>query len=175
MITLPVEPLTKAAFAPFGAVIETDGAMQLAINQGTTTRFHDLSDVDVAASGGRPIISSFRGTRRPEPIAIRLMERHPLGSQSFMPLSAHDWLVVVAPTNSDDTAPDLAGMRVFRAGGDQGVTYAPDIWHHPLLVLQPVQDFLVIDRASPPAEDASANLTEYWFDGVAAVIAPLSG
>ena len=92
-----------------------------------------------------------------------------------MPLSAHDWLVVVAPTNSDDTAPDLAGMRVFHAGGDQGVTYAPDLWHHPLLVLQPVQEFLVIDRASPPAEDASANLTEYWFDGVAAVIAPLTG
>ena len=171
MITLPVEPLTKAAFAPFGTVIETDGAVELAINQGTTTRFHDLSDVDVATSGGRPIISLFRGTRRPDPIEIRLMERHPLGSQSFMPLSAHDWLVVVAPTNGQDDAPELSGLRAFLARGDQGVTYAPDVWHHPLLVLQPVQDFLVIDRAAPPAgEDASANLTEYWCDGVAAVI-----
>ena len=97
--TLAIEPLTKAGFAPFGTVIERDGAEILMINEGTTTRYHALSDVDVASGGGRPILSIFAGTPRPVPIAISMMERHPLGAQAFMPLSDREWLVVVAPTN----------------------------------------------------------------------------
>ena len=166
---LAIEPLSKAAFAPFGTVIERDGADIRMINEGTTTRFHALSDVDVAREGGTPTLSIFAGTPRPVPIAITMLERYPLGSQSFMPLSDEDWLVVVAPTNSDDSAPAFDALRCFSARGDQGVTYAPGVWHHPLLVLAP-QDFLIADRVGPAGEDASANLTEYWFDGVAAAI-----
>ena len=84
--SLAVLPLTKAAFAPYGAVIETAGAVEIPINQGTTTRYNALAAVDVAAQGGVASISVFRGTRRPDPIEIHLMERHPLGSQAFMPL-----------------------------------------------------------------------------------------
>ena len=94
---LTLEPLTKAAFAPFGTVIETEGAPRLPINQGTTTRFDALAAIDAAHGGGSPIISLFRGTRRPDPMAIRLLERHPLGSQAFYPLVDAEWLVVVAP------------------------------------------------------------------------------
>ena len=176
--TLSAEPLTKAGFAPFGTVIERDGAEIRVINEGTTTRFHALADVDVGADvgtdveagNGRPILSIFRGTRRPDPIAIRMMERHPLGSQAFMPLAAYDWLVVVAPTNADDSAPDFESLRCFLASGDQGVSYARNVWHHPLLVLQPEQDFLIIDRAAPNGEAAAANLQEYWLDAPMAVI-----
>lgn len=167
--TLAIEPLTKAAFAPFGTVIERDDAEIRMINEGTTTRYHALAWVDVDAGGGTPILSIFAGTPRPFPVEIRMMERHPLGSQGFMPLSDHDWLVVVAPTNGDDSAPDFAGLRCFHARGDQGVSYAADVWHHPLLVRQP-QDFLVIDRNGPSGEDASANLTEYWSDDCVALI-----
>ena len=159
---LVVEPLTAAGFAPFGAVIETEGATRLMINEGTTTRFHALAGVDVGAGDGRPILSIFRGTRRPDPIAIRMMERHPLGSQAFMPLAAHDWLVVVAPTNSDDSGPDFDGLRCFRASGAQGVSYHRNVWHHPLLILRQIQDFLIIDRAGPDGEADSANLQEHW-------------
>ena len=170
---LPIEPLSVAAFAPFGEVIQTDGAERIMINEGTTTRFHDLADVDVesdvGAGNGRAILSIFRGTRRPDPIAIRMMERHPIGSQAFMPLSDHDWLVVVAPTNGDDSAPDFNGLRCFHARGDQGVSYAPHVWHHPLLVRQP-QDFLIADRAGPEGESDSANLQEHWEDSPVAVI-----
>ena len=173
---LPVELLTASAFAPFGQVIQTDGAEQIMINEGTTTRFHDLANIDVGANGGagggRAILSIFRGTRRPDPIAIRMMERHPLGSQAFMPLAAHDWLVVVAPTNGDDSAPDFARLRCFRAPGTIGVNYDRNVWHHPLLVLQPEQDFLIIDRAGPDGEDKSANLQEYWQDTTVAEIMP---
>ena len=167
--SLAIEPLTKAGFAAFGTVIERDGAEIRMINEGTTTRYHALSGVDVAAGGGEPILSIFAGTPRPVPIAISMMERHPLGSQAFMPLSDHDWLVVVAPTNADDSAPDFSGLRCFQARGDQGVSYAPDVWHHPLLVRRP-QDFLIADRAAPAGEADSANLQEHWEDAPVAVI-----
>ena len=167
--TLSAEPLTKAGFAPFGTVIERDGAEIRVINEGTTTRFHALSDMDVATAGGKPILSIFAGTPQPVPMAVTMMERHPLGSQAFMPLSDDEWLVVVAPTNADDSAPDFDGLRCFRARGDQGVTYAPGVWHHPLLVLTE-QDFLIADRAGPADEAASANLQECWRDAPAAVI-----
>ena len=173
-VELVVEPLNAAGFAPFGQVIQTDGAERIMINEGTTTRFHALAGVDVesdiGAGNGRAILSIFRGTRRPDPIAIRMMERHPLGSQAFMPLAALDWLVVVAPTNADDSAPDFDALRCFRVPGDVGVSYARNVWHHPLLVLQPEQDFLIIDRAGPAGEDTSANLQEFWLDAPVAVI-----
>ena len=68
---------------------------KLMINQGTTTRFNALSSVDVSTENGEPIISIFEGQRRPDPIRLEVMERHPLGSQAFFPLSEHGWLVVV--------------------------------------------------------------------------------
>jgi ureidoglycolate lyase len=166
---LVMEPLTKAAFAPFGTVIERDGAEIRMINEGTTTRYHALSGVDVAAGGGTAILSIFAGTPRSVPIEISMMERHPIGSQAFMPLLDHDWLVVVAPTNGDDSAPDFNGLRCFHARGDQGVSYAPHVWHHPLLVRQP-QDFLIADRVGPEGESDSANLQEHWEDSPVAVI-----
>ncbi|CAN0451887.1 unnamed protein product, partial [Discosporangium mesarthrocarpum] len=92
-------PLTKEAFAPFGDVIETDGAQRLSINEGTTERFHDLAGVDVASDGGSPLISIFRGQPRPQPIAIRMVERHPLGSQAFIPMQDQDWFIVVAASD----------------------------------------------------------------------------
>ena len=76
-------PLTKAAFAPFGDVIATDGAMPVEINQGFATRFNHLASIDVT-SGGAPVnISLFDARPRPQPIDIKMMERHPLGSQLF--------------------------------------------------------------------------------------------
>ena len=153
-VDLPVEPLTGEAFAPFGDVIQRADAEQLVINEGTTVRFHDLAAVDVGGESGHPLISIFRATPRPRPIAIRMMERHPLGSQAFYPLAPHDWLVVVC---RGDAAPEPATLRCFRATGEQGVNYRANTWHHPLLVLQP-QDFLVVDRGGP-----GENLDEYWF------------
>jgi ureidoglycolate lyase len=140
-LVLVPEPLTRAAFAPFGEVIETAGAEAIPINEGTTVRFNDLARIDL--DGRRPLLSIFRGQPRPLPLAIRLMERHPLGTQAFVPLQRRDYLVVVAEGAG---APGPASLRAFRARGDQGVNYARNVWHHPLLVLEPDSDFLVIDR-----------------------------
>lgn len=154
---LDPRPLTREAFAPFGEVIATEGAHSYPINEGTTTRFHDLADVDVATEGGRPLISIFRATARPRPIRLWLMERHPLGSQAFYPLSDHDWLVVVA---AGDDALASENLVCFTASGRQGVNYRRGVWHHPLLVLEPAQDFLIVDRGGP-----GENLQEQHLSG----------
>ncbi|MBR0792541.1 ureidoglycolate lyase [Bradyrhizobium manausense] len=154
MATLSIEPLTKQAFAPFGEVIETNGVVPLSINQGYAKRFNDIANIDVAAEGGQTSISWFVASMRPAPIAIRLMERHPLGSQLFMPLGGTDWLIVVCtdPRNA-------ASYRAFAATGHQGVNYARNCWHHPLLVLKDASAFLVVDRKGD-----GNNLEEYWLD-----------
>ena len=155
---LPIEPLTRAAFAPFGDVIETDGAQTLSINEGTTTRFHDLAAIDVASGGGTPLLSIARAEPRSPPILVRMLERHPFGSQAFHPLGGGDWLVVVAEGGA---RPDLATMRCFHAGGQQGINYRLGTWHHPLLALT-AQDYLVVDRGGP-----GENLEEVWFEDAA--------
>ncbi|MBD5804441.1 Ureidoglycolate lyase [Azoarcus sp. Aa7] len=144
MIRLDVEPLTREAFAPFGDVIEaSDAAHHFTINGGNTERYHDLAQIEPGLAG-RTIVSIFRGQPRALPFTVTMMERHPLGSQAFVPLSGAPYLVVVAPAGD---APDVETVRVFLARGDQGVNYARGVWHHPLLALDGVSDFLVIDRA----------------------------
>ena len=143
MNTLTLEPLTRAAFEPFGDVIELDGARHFPINGGTTERFHDLARVDVGADvGGRPLINVFRGQPRAQPVEISMMERHPLGSQAFLPLGAVSYLVVVAPAGEFDASK----LRAFFTRGWQGVNYARGVWHHPLIVLNTGADFIVVDR-----------------------------
>ena len=144
MLTLPIAPLTKAAFAPFGEVIETKDAKPKLINDGFAERFDGLARIDVAAEGGAVNISLFSGSLRPSPILIKLMERHPLGSQLFMPLNEKPWLAVVC---TDPRVP--ASYRAFSASGEQGVNYARNTWHHPLLVLTDASPFLVVDRGGP--------------------------
>lgn len=159
IVKLIPQPLTKAAFAPFGDVIELEGAKHYGINQGFAERFHDLARIDTSAEGGETIISIFRGEPRPLPIVLNLMERHPISSQAFYPLQDRPWLVVVA---EDPLSP--TSLCAFRATGRQGVNYARNVWHFPLLVLDPASDFLIIDRKGP-----GKNLEEVWFDADAKV------
>ncbi|MFL5296676.1 MAG: ureidoglycolate lyase [Phenylobacterium sp.] len=151
MRDLAPEPLTADAFSPFGDVIEaSDRAERIVINYGQTVRFDDLAHIDVADGGGHAVVSIFRG-RPLEPPILKVFERHPLGSQSFTPLSGRPFLVVVAPPGDFDPV----AIRVFRAAAHQGVNYAKGTWHHFLLPLAAESDFLVIDRAG-----ADENLDE---------------
>src|SRR5205085_9628633 len=144
MRTLTPEPLTAEAFAPFGSVIEaSDAAVKLDINQGHAVRYDALAEVDVADGGGAPVISLFRARRLRE-LVLKTFERHPLGSQAFVPLGGQPYLVAVAPPGAFDPA----AIRLFRAEGHQGVSYRKGTWHHFLLVLED-SDFLVVDRAGP--------------------------
>ncbi|HET6970159.1 MAG TPA: ureidoglycolate lyase [Phenylobacterium sp.] len=143
MRNLVPEPLTADAFAPFGEVIEaSDRAEVIPINYGWTTRFHDLADVETGE--GRAIISVFRSKPLSPPV-LKIFERHPLGSQAFMPLQGRPYLVAVAPRGAFDPTQ----VRLFRAGPAQGVNYARGTWHHFLLALEAESDFLVVDREGP--------------------------
>ena len=147
MRNLTPEPLTADAFAPFGDVIEaSDRAEVMPINYGWTTRFNDLADVEVG--DGRAIISVFR-SKPLEPLVLKIFERHPLGSQAFMPIQGRPYLVAVAPPGEFDPA----RVRVFRAAAHQGVNYAKGTWHHFLLALEAESDFLVVDRDGGPGEN----------------------
>ena len=142
MRELVPEPLTAEAFAPFGSVIEaSDVAVKIGINQGHAIRYDRLADVDVADGGGTPVISLFRAKPLAE-LVLKSFERHPLGSQSFVPLSGKPYLVAVAPAGEFD----VEKVCLFRAEGHQGVHYRKGVWHHFLLVLDD-SDFLVVDRA----------------------------
>ena len=147
--SLAIEPLTAEAFKPFGDVIEaTDNAQHFTINQGFAERFNRLAQVDVTKDGGQPAISIFKARARALPLQLSVLEKHPFGSQAFMPLSGHAYVVVVAM--GGDT-PDLSTLKCFMASAQQGVNYAKGTWHHPLLALQD-GDFLVMDRAGPAGE-----------------------
>lgn len=145
-LTLEIEALSRDAFAPFGDLIHTStAARQLTINEGNTERYHDLAQL-APGPDGRIIVSLFRAQPRRLPFVVTMMERHPLASQAFIPMSDRPWLVIVAPPGEPPRASDL---RLFLCQGDQGVNYAPGVWHHPILALNEISDFLVLDREGP--------------------------
>jgi ureidoglycolate lyase len=145
MVTeLVCEALTAAAFQPFGDVIESEGHASFTINQGFAARFNDLAQVDVTMEGGTTNVSFIVANPRPLPITLQVMERHPLGSQIFFPLQDRPWLAVVCRDPADP-----ASYRAFRCAGRQGVNYARNVWHHPLLVHDVESRFLVVDRKGP--------------------------
>ena len=156
---LKPELLTAEAFAPFGDVIEARGEPR-GINYGATKRFHDLARIDCAAEDGRTVVNIFRSIPPVFPFDVKVMERHPLSSQAFVPLSGRPFLVVVAPKGPFDPA----AIRAFRAAPGQGVNFAPGTWHHFNLALEAQSDFLVIDREGPPVEDGGVNCDEVTLD-----------
>ena len=138
---LRVEPLTRAAFAPFGDVIEVDSAInRYAVNDGSAMRFHDLANIDISLDNGHPLVSIFRAQPRNLPFEVRMLESHPLGSQAFVPMSPEVSFVVVVAADANATP------RAFLARRGQGINYHRGTWHHPLIALDRVSDFLVIDR-----------------------------
>ena len=151
---LPIEPLTRAAFSSFGDVIEADPASMRLINSGTTERYHALGTAQALGEGAEVIFNIFRGQPRSFPYELARMERHPFGSQSFQPLDGRHYLVVVAEDDGDRPAVP----RVFLASGDQGINYRANTWHHPLMSLDFVSNFLVVDRSGP-----GHNLEEYFY------------
>ncbi len=152
---LPIRPLTREAFAPFGSVIEADPASMRYINGGTTERYNALAVAEAVGEDAKVIISLFRGSPRSFPYVVDMMERHPYGSQSFSPIDDRPWLVIVA--EDEDGRPGRP--QVFRAGGRQGVNYNRNVWHHPLMAIGAVSDFLVVDRLG-----SGNNVIESYFD-----------
>ncbi|MGR3497615.1 MAG: ureidoglycolate lyase [Limimaricola soesokkakensis] len=148
------EPLTREAFAPFGDVIEAAGAPDKIINAGLCGRHHDLARLDFG-SDGRAGISVFDAKPRALPYTLDLVERHPDGSQAFIPLSLASFLVIVAP--DEDGRPGRP--RAFVTTPGQAVNLLRNTWHGVLTPLEAPGLFAVVDRIGP-----GANLEEYRFE-----------
>ena len=161
---LQVQPLSAEAFKPFGDVIQAnDAAKHFSINQGYAERYDRLALVDANDLGGQAGISIFRAKARPMPIELSVLEEHPLGSQAFMPMSGHAYLVVVAPGGD---APEIDKAQCFLASATQGVNYAKGTWHHPLLALHD-GDFLVVDRSGAKGD---MNCVEFSLQGLGLLV-----
>lgn len=141
---LPIALLAPAAFAPFGEVIEAAGPPDAVINRGMVERFTDLARLDFAA-GGRANISLFRGRPYALPLRLDLMERHPLGSQAFLPMSGDPFLVIVAPDAGGRPGTPLA----FATAPGQGVNLRRNTWHGVLTPIGRPALFAVVDYFGP--------------------------
>ena len=148
-----IQPLTVEAFAPYGEVLDTAGAPDKLINQGLCGRYHDRATLEFTQEGSAGI-SLFKAELRALPYALELMERHPLGSQAFLPMSMDAFLVIVAP----DDAGKPGTPRAFRTAPGQGVNFYRNTWHGVLTPLSGPGLFAVIDRIG-----GGENLQEHWF------------
>ncbi len=150
--TLRLEPLTAAEFAAFGEVIEITGTPDKLINQGMCGRHHDLARLDFG--DGAAGISLFNAEARQLPYVVELVERHPEGSQAFIPLNQVPMMVIVAT----DNAGTPAGLRAFLSQPGQSVNLHRGIWHGVLAPFEAPGQYAVIDRIGE-----GGNLEEHWF------------
>ena len=156
MTTIKAQPITAAAFAPYGEVLAPRDTATKMINAGRCERHHALATVQ--RGGGEAIISIFRSQPVSLPYDCALLERHPLGSQAFIPLSDRPWLSVVAPDEGGRPGAPLA----FIVPAGVGVNLHAGVWHGVLTPLDHAADFLVVDR-----EGDGVNLEEVAIDPVA--------
>ncbi|PPQ44861.1 ureidoglycolate lyase [Rhodopseudomonas palustris] len=149
------QPLSAAAFAPFGQVIDTAQVASRPMNDGRARRFHDLAEIKVIGNGARVVVGLVEAEPYAVPLWLNLVERHPLGAQAFVPLNAAPFLVVVCPDESGKPG----APQAFITAPHQGVCYARNTWHSVLTPFGAAQDFVVIDRGGP-----GVNLEEHLFD-----------
>ena len=148
------QPLTKSAFAPFGQVIEKAGSEERLINNGKCVRHHDLAKIELDGPGATPSINIFNGQPYQMPLTLDMVERHPLGSQAFVPMHDRPFLVVVCPdANGTPGTP-----QAFITAPGQGINLRKGQWHGVLTPLYQQGDFLVVDRIGE-----GNNLEEYFF------------
>lgn len=143
MTTIRLEAITADGFAPFGDLLTARAVPDRIINAGRCERHHALATVE--RGGGEAIISIFRSRPVRLPYDCTLLERHPLGSQAFMPLGPDPWMSVVAPDQGG--APGMP--RAFLVPSGMGVNLRAGVWHGVLTPLDRTADFLVVDREGP--------------------------
>jgi ureidoglycolate lyase len=154
MRDISIHQLTHADFAPFGDIITLKGTPDKLINQDICGRHHDLANMYFGPNG-KAGISLFDAEPRSLPYVLELMERHPEGSQAFLPMTQNPFLVIVAPDNDGVPGKPLA----FRTAPGQGINFYCNIWHGVLTPLFAPGLFAVVDRIG-----TSTNLEEYWFE-----------
>ena len=139
-----IEPIkiNKSNFSTYGDLISADIAVPMDINEGYAKRFDNLINIDTSTDGGKTIVSIFSAIKRSFPMKIDMMEKHPLGSQAFIPMKETTFLSFVAPPNE---YPEINKIQCFIIPPNTGINYKPGIWHFPLISTEDT-NFLVIDR-----------------------------
>ena len=134
--------ITKENFSSYGDIISTEDTTPIDINAGYAKRYDDLANINTSKDNGVSIVSIFSAIKRTFPMKIDMMEKHPLGSQAFIPMKETTFLVFVAPKGKK---PDINKIKSFIVPKQTGVNYKPGIWHFPLISTKNM-NFLVIDR-----------------------------
>ena len=141
-ISITPKNITKDNFSKFGDMITTDGINPIEINEGFAKRFDGIANLDTSKDNGETTICIFSALKRSFPMKIDMMEKHPLGSQAFIPMKQTTFLVLVAP---EGNKPDLNKIEAVIVPPQIGVNYNPGIWHFPLIATEEM-NFLVVDR-----------------------------
>ena len=141
-IIIKPKAITKDNFSKFGDMISTENLKSLEINNGYAKRFDDIANINTSQDNGETTISIFSALKREFPMKIDMMEKHPLGSQAFMPMKETTFLAFVAP---DGKKPDLKKIESFIVPPGIGINYNPGTWHFPLISTENM-NFLVVDR-----------------------------
>ena len=134
--------ITKENFSKFGDMITTENIKPLEINNGYAKRFDEIAKIDTSSENGETTISIFSALKRSFPIKIDMMEKHPLGSQAFIPMKETTFLTLVAP---EGEKPDIEKIESFIVPKGIGVNYKANVWHFPLISTEDM-NFLVVDR-----------------------------
>ena len=140
-IIKPIE-ITRKNFAAYGDLISSDNIKPIDINAGYAKRFDNLANINTSRDGGKTIVSIFSTLKRTFPMKIDMMEKHPLGSQAFIPMKETNFIALVAPPGDK---PEINKIEAFFVSRGIGINYKPDIWHFPLISTENT-NFLVIDR-----------------------------
>ena len=141
-IIIKPKKITSKNFKKFGEVISTKKIKPININNGYAKRFDSLCKINTSLKKGNTIMSIFSARKRKFPINIKMMEKHPLGSQAFIPMKETKFLVFVAPKGKK---PNVKKIESFIIPKQTGINYKPGIWHFPLISIKNM-NFLVIDR-----------------------------
>jgi len=141
-ITINPKPITKENFSKFGDMITTADIKPIEINKGYAKRFDGIANLNTSKDNGETTICIFSALKRSFPMKIDMMEKHPLGSQAFIPMKQTTFLVLVAP---EGNKPDLNKIEAFIVPQEIGVNYNPGTWHFPLIATEDM-NFLVVDR-----------------------------
>ena len=136
------KPITKENFKKFGDMITTADIKPIEINNGYAKRYDGIANLNTKKDNGESTISIFSALRRSFPMKIDMMEKHPLGSQAFIPMIDTSFLIFVAPQGEK---PNINKIESFVVPKQTGINYKPGVWHFPLISLKNM-NFLVIDR-----------------------------
>ena len=134
--------ITRKNFAAYGDLISSDNIRPIDINAGYAKRFDDLANINTSRDEGKTIVSIFSALKRTFPMRIYMMEKHPLGSQAFIPMKETTFIAFVAP---GEKKPEINKIESFIISKGSGINYKPGIWHFPLISTENM-NFLVVDR-----------------------------